>query len=217
VNSVRISARKRDELGTGISPVLERALGNRLGNAGVRDLVAAFPTRTSLHAAGPDHVRATIARCSPRLASKTAEAVAKTLAAQDVTVPGETATRRVIAELAAELDRIHARSALGEEIEEAFLAHPFGEVLASLPGTRPRTGAGILAEIGDGSGFASDAKLAAYVGLAPMTGQSGLKPPQNSRARKVARPARPKLLDKEHGGTPMRVAQTSPGQLRDAY
>jgi transposase len=41
-----------------------------------------------------------------------------------------------------------------------FLAHPFGEVLASLPGIGPRTGARILAEIGEGSAFASGAKLA---------------------------------------------------------
>jgi transposase len=80
----------------------------------------------------------------------------------------------VIAELAGELGRVHARrDALEKEIEEAFLAHPFGEILASPPGIGPRTGAMILAEIGDGTGFASGAKLAAYAGLAPVTRQSG--------------------------------------------
>ena len=44
-------------------------------------------------------------RRSPRLAAKTAEPVAKAVAAQDVTVPAEAATGRVIAELAGELDR----------------------------------------------------------------------------------------------------------------
>jgi transposase len=63
----------------------------------------------------------------------------------------------VIAELAGELDRIFARrdAALAKEIEEAFLAHPFGEILASLRGIGPRTGARILAEIGDGTDFAA--------------------------------------------------------------
>jgi hypothetical protein len=60
-----------------------------------------------------------------------------------------------------------------KEIEEAFLSHPFGEVLASMPGIGPRTGARILAEIGDSADFASGAKLAAYAGLAPVTRQSG--------------------------------------------
>ncbi len=43
----------------------------------------------------------------------------------------------------------------------------------SLPGIGPRTGARILAEIGDGSRFANGSKLASYAGLAPVTRQSG--------------------------------------------
>jgi len=42
-----------------------------------------------------------------------------------------------------------------------------------MPGIGPRTGARILAEIGDGSAFANGSKLAAYAGLAPVTHQSG--------------------------------------------
>jgi transposase len=102
-----------------------------------------------------------------------------------VTVPAETAAGRVIAELATELDRDFARrAALGKEIEEAFHSHPFGEILASLPGIGPRTGARILAEIGDSSGFASGAKLAAYAGLAPVTGQSGTSLNAEIRSRR---------------------------------
>lgn len=96
------------------------------------------------------------------------------LAAQDLSLPAEAATGRVIAELAAELDRVCGRrDALAAEIEEAFLSHPFGELLASMPGIGPRTGARILAEIGDGSAFANGGKLAAYAGLAPVSRQSG--------------------------------------------
>jgi transposase len=80
----------------------------------------------------------------------------------------------VIAELAGELDRVLARrDALAGEIEEVFLAHPFGELLSSLPGIGPRTGSRILAEIGDGSRFADGVKLASYASLAPVTRQSG--------------------------------------------
>ena len=42
-----------------------------------------------------------------------------------------------------------------------------------MPGIGPRTGARILAEVGDGSAFATGSKLAAYAGLAPVTRQSG--------------------------------------------
>ena len=52
------------------------------------------------------------------------------------------------------LDRACARrDALAAEIQEAFLARPFGELPASMPGIGRRTGARILAEIGDGSAF----------------------------------------------------------------
>jgi transposase len=183
-DQTRVTNRLRDAL-TSIAPALERALGNRLQHAGIRDLVAAFPTLTALRAAGPDAVRVTIARRSPRIAGKTADAVAKALGAQDVTMPAEKATGRVIAELARELDRVfQRRDALAEEIEAVFLAHPFGEILASLPGIGPRTGARILAEIGDGSGFASGAKLASYAGLAPVTRQSGTSLNGESRSRR---------------------------------
>jgi len=85
---------------------------------------------------------------SPRIAGKVASAVTAALAAQDITVPAEASTGRVITEL----DRVYARrDGLTAEIEEAFLAHPFDALLASMPGIGPRTGARILAEIGDGS------------------------------------------------------------------
>jgi transposase len=183
-DQTRVTNRLRDAL-TSISPVLERALGNRLQHAGVRDLVAAFPTLSALRAADPGKIRETVARRSPRIAGKTTEAVARALAAQDVTVAAEAATGRVISELARELDRVfQRRGALEQEIEQAFLAHPFGEILASLPGIGPRTGARILAEIGDGSAFASGAKLASYAGLAPVTRQSGTSLNGESRSRR---------------------------------
>ena len=107
------------------------------------------------------------------------------LDAQSVTVPAEEATGRVIAELASELDRILARrDALAAEIEEVFLAHPFGELLPALPGIGPRTGSRILAEIGDGTRFADGDRLASYAGLAPVTRQSGKSINGESQSRR---------------------------------
>lgn len=107
------------------------------------------------------------------------------LDAQTVTLPAEATFGRVIAELAGELDRLHRRRAtLAEEIEGVFLAHPFGELLVSLAGIGPRTGARILAEIGDGSRFANGSKLASYAGLAPVTRQSGTSLKGESKCRR---------------------------------
>ena len=181
---VRLTNRLRDAL-TSISPALERAVGGRLAYGGVRDLLAAFSTPTALRAAGAARVTATINTRSPRLASKLTVAVTAALDAQTVTLPAEATIGRVIAELAIELDRAHRRrDALAGEIEEVFGAHPFGRLLVSLPGIGPRTGARILAEIGDGSRFANGAKLASYAGLAPVTRQSGKSLNGESQSRR---------------------------------
>ena len=113
------------------------------------------------------------------------ERVCKALGEQTVAVPAEATLGRVIAELAVELGRVRdRRDALEAEIEQVFLAHPLGPVLISLPGIGPRTGARILAKIGDGSGFASGSKLAAYAGLAPVTRQSGTSIRGEHRSRR---------------------------------
>ena len=172
-DQTRLSNRLRDSL-TSVSPALERALGARLHQAGVRDLLTKYPTLSALKTAGRGHITRVIKARSPRLASKLTDAVRTALEAQSVTVPAEATIGRVIAELAVELDRVFARrDALAGEIEEVFLAHPFGELLSSMPGIGPRTGSRILAEIGDGSRFANGDKLASYAGLAPVTRQSG--------------------------------------------
>ena len=107
------------------------------------------------------------------------------LDAQVLTLPAETTIGRVIIELATELDRTHRRrDALAAEIEEVFLAHPFGQLLVTLPGIGPRTGARILAEIGDGSRFANGSRLASYAGLAPVTRQSGKSLNGESKSRR---------------------------------
>ncbi len=159
---------------TSISPALERVLGSRLGQPGVRDLLAASPTPTALRAAGTATIRATIAARSPRLADKVTAAVGDALDAQTVTLIGEDTWGEIIVGLVADLERIHTqRRALGKQIETVFLEHPLGQVLVTLCGFGPRTGARTLAEIGDPTRFANGGRLAAYAGLAPIDRRSG--------------------------------------------
>ena len=158
-DATRLSNRLRDAL-TSVSPALERVLGPKLHNAGARDLLARYPTPQALATAGRGRIARTLRKRSPRLAAALTEAVTEALDAQTVVVPGSVAMGRVIAEVATELDRTQQRrERLGAEIGELFEAHPFGLILGSLPGVGPRTGARMLAEIGDISRFANGSRL----------------------------------------------------------
>lgn len=180
----RLTNRLRDLL-VSVSPALERAVGSRLHQPGARALIAKFPTPTALRNAGPKRIAATVKTRSPRVTDKVTASVIEALEAQTIVMPAEAALGRVIAEVATELDRLHTRrDALAVEIEEVFLAHPFGQLLQTLPGIGPRTGARILAEIGDGSRFADASKLASYAGLAPVTRQSGTSLRGESKSRR---------------------------------
>ena len=75
---VRLSNRLLNAL-TSVSPALERAGDGRLDAAGVRDLLAAYPTPSALRTAGRARIQAKIKRRSPRLAAKVTEAVVKAL------------------------------------------------------------------------------------------------------------------------------------------
>ncbi len=172
-DQTRQANRLRDLL-VSVSPVLERVLGPRLSLGGVRDLLVKYPTPTALQAAGRARVVRVLKVRSPRLAPALTDDVMEALRAQTLAVPAEATVGRVIGEVAAELDRLCARrEAVAKEVEEVFLAHPLGELLSSMPGIGPRTGARILAEIGDGQRFVDGDHLASYAGLAPVTRQSG--------------------------------------------
>lgn len=179
----RVTNRCRDAL-VAVSPALERAVGDRLDKAGVRDLLARYPTPTALRAAGKARVRKLITTRSPRLADKVTTAVFAALDAQTLTLPAEDTWGQIITELVADLDRIHAKRAeLAKQIEEVFLQHPLAQVLVSLCGFGPRTGARTLAEIGDPTRFANGGRLAAYAGLAPVDRRSGRTINNATRAR----------------------------------
>ncbi|EFL12360.1 transposase IS116/IS110/IS902 family protein [Streptomyces sp. AA4] len=101
-------------------------------------------------------------------------AIMAALDEQTVTVPGTTAADTVLPRLADSLKTVlQQRKAVAGQVEGILDAHPLAGVLTSMPGIGVRTSARILLEIGDASGFASSAHLAAYAGIAPVTRASG--------------------------------------------
>ena len=173
-DATRTVNRLRDAL-LAISPALERAIGDKLvTNPGLRDVLVSWPTPTALKAAGRSRIANRIAKHSPRTAQRLTEAIWVALDAQSLTVTAETAWGDTICDLALDLNRIcQHRNQLGVDINNAFMEHPLGKVLASLCGFGPRTGARTLAEIGDPHRFADAGRLASYAGLAPINWQSG--------------------------------------------
>ncbi|MFP4555113.1 MAG: transposase [Actinomycetota bacterium] len=179
----RAANRLRDTL-VSVSPVLEGVLGDRLGQAGVRDLLAKYPTPTALRRAGKARIRNVIGKRSPRVADKVATAIWEALASQTVTLPAEDRWGQIISDLAGDLERIHTqRKTLEADIEEVFSKHPLGKVLASLCGFGPRTGARALAEIGDPHRFHDGGRLAAYAGLTGTPARKGFAKPPRVRCR----------------------------------
>jgi transposase len=172
-DATRIVNRCRDAF-VAVSPALERAIGDRLHQAGVRDLLGRYATPGELRAAGKRRINTLIGKRSPRLAAKVTDAIIEALDAQSIILTGEATWGQVIKDLVADLERVHRqREELAKQIEETFLAHPLGAVLVTLCGFGPRTGARTLAEIGDPERFATGARLAAYAGLAPVDRRSG--------------------------------------------
>jgi transposase len=167
-----------------LAPALERVLGPRLEHPAARALLARYPTPTALRTAKRGQLVRLAKRHAPRMGERLVDDVKQALAGQTVTVPAEQTAGRVIAELAAELDRLaDRRDQLEREIEALFRSHPQAPVLLSIPGIGIKTGARILTEIGDVNRFPTAAQLASYAGLAPVTRQSGssIRSEQKSR------------------------------------
>lgn len=159
---------------TQIHPSLERVLGPRLAHPAVLDLLARHGDPRQLQAAGIEQITRELRANAPRMAERLALEIFAALDEQTVVVPGTDAAKIIIPGLATSLkSTLEQRKRLEAEIEHLLEAHPLSQVLISMPGIGVRTGARILAEIGDASAFPSAAHLAAYAGLAPATRRSG--------------------------------------------
>lgn len=174
-DATRLINRLRGLLTT-IHPALERVLGPRLRHPAVLALLQTLPTPADLHRAGPGEITQILLEAAPRMrsADTLTGQITAALAEQTVTVPGTAASADIIPGLTRTLASIlDQRETLEQRIASLLEAHPLHKVLTSMPGVAVRTGARILAVIGDGSAFRTSAHLASYAGLAPTTRRSG--------------------------------------------
>lgn len=170
----RESNRLHDAL-THVHPALERALAGHLQRPGVLAVLAQAPGPAALRALGADRISQIMKDGgSPRLAMTLPGKIMAALDAQSVTIPGTGAFSRVIAGTATRLRQILAeRARLETELEALLAAHPFGEVLLSMPSVGTRTAAGIITHAPDPTAFRSADAFVSYCGLSPVTRQSG--------------------------------------------
>lgn len=93
------------------------------------------------------------------------------------------------------------------------MSHPSGELLASMPGTGPRTGARILADAGDGPAFASlrDPASQAFYDRKRAEGKR-----HNATLICLARRRRDVIVAMLRTGQPCQPAHPAPGLPRAA-
>lgn len=90
-------------------------------------------------------------------------------------LPGTGMAETIIPSIARDIKAIKdRRREVGRQVEKLLEDHPLLTVPASMPGIGVRTASSILLGIGgDIANFTSATHLAAYAGIAPVTGQSG--------------------------------------------
>lgn len=90
-------------------------------------------------------------------------------------MPGTGMAETIIPSIARDIKAIKdRRREIGTQVEALLEDRPLLTVLTSMPGIGVRTASNILLGIGgDIANFKSAAHLAAYAGIAPVTGQSG--------------------------------------------
>lgn len=165
-------ARMHDML-VGIFPGLEACLD--LTTKGPLHLLTKFVTPAELRAAGKKrlirHLQA--AGGLPNVEALADRALAAA-AEQNIAVPAERMTARLIRELAAEALASRARLIeLDRELEALLQRHPDAALIRSLPGMGVVLSAELIAEAGNLSRFRSADALASAAGMAPILRQSG--------------------------------------------
>jgi len=155
-----------------LSPALERALD--LNRRGPLTLLTHYQSPAQLRRAGHKRIAAYLRNRGVKGFESVAGKALTAAKSQSITLPAESITARIVAELAAEVLALKDHIELiDEEIEQRFFDRPEAEVLASLPGMGPLLGAEFLVAIGNLSAFDSADHLAAYSGLVPAANDSG--------------------------------------------
>ena len=156
-------------------PAFERALkGERITRDATLALLERYGGPMGVKRAGIEDVK-DWAKSNGLRAGRIIDDMFKAIGEQTVTVPGTLMAETIIPSIAHDIKTIRdRRREVDRQVEKLLEDHPLLTVLTSMPGIGVRTASNILLGIGgDIANFKSAAHLAAYAGIAPVTGQSG--------------------------------------------
>lgn len=156
-------------------PAFERVLkGERATRDATLALLERYGGPAGMKRAGIEDVK-DWARSNGLRAGRIIDDMFKAIGEQTVTMPGTGMAETIIPSIARDIKAIKdRRREIGTQVEALLEDRPLLTVLTSMPGIGVRTASNILLGIGgDIANFKSAAHLAAYAGIAPVTGQSG--------------------------------------------
>jgi hypothetical protein len=173
-DATRTSNRLRRLL-TSIRPARERVPGPRLRHPAVLALLQTYRSPTQPARAGTEQNAEVMTDVAPRMrVHRPTPQIQATLAEPRVQVPGTGSAGETVSGLAKALAvLLESREILEMGVAALLEARPLAKGLTSVPRVAVRTGARILAEVGDAGAFPISAHLASYAGLTPTTRRSG--------------------------------------------
>jgi transposase len=207
----RCVCRLRDVL-LSIHPPLEAVVGPHLNSPGIQAVLSKWSTPEAIRTAGRPRVKSLLMKHHPRIGARISEDIFAALDQQSIVLSGTRALGQAVAEHAAQIETIcKKRAVLQTQIAEVFKRHPFALVLLSMRGIGNLTGPRAAVEIGDITRFKTPGEFAGYIGVAPITRQSGSSMRFETRSRRGNHTLKNVLF------TAAQVSTLQPGEDKDFY
>ncbi|MEU4955818.1 IS110 family transposase [Streptomyces lavendulae] len=183
---VRLINRMRDLL-VGICPALERAFDYSAAKGPVV-MLTEYQTPAALRRIGAKRLTTWLERRKVRSAAEVAARAVEAAQSQQIALPGEKRSAKLVCDLAHQLLALDERiKGNDREIRETFRTDERAEIIESMPGMGPILGAEFVAIVGDLSGYRDAGRLASHAGLAPVARDSGRRTGNNHRPKRYNR------------------------------
>lgn len=175
------------DLMVGICRALVRAFDYSVAKGPVV-MLTEYQTPAALRRIGVKRLTAWLERRKVRGAAEIAAKAVAAAQAQQIVLPGEMRSVKLVCDLAHQLLALDERIKDNDRgIRETFRTDDRAEIIESIPGMGPILGAELVAIIGDLSGYKDAGRLASHAGLAPVARDSGRRTGNYHRPKRYNR------------------------------